>query len=234
MQMTIPKGGNKMRKRIGIVALAFLFALASAYAQTKDFFELVKTGTPQDVQAAIQNGASVHARMSGVPQEQGKTPLSYAAQYNPDPEVITVLLKAGAGVKEMDTLQETPLMLAAKYNQNPEVIAILLKGGANAKARNIVGWTPLMEAASRNQNPEVINALLKAGADIKAKGEHGWTSLEYAAAGNHNPEVITTLLKAGADAKAKDDNEQTALDYAKNNDALKGTDALNQLEEASK
>ena len=224
-----------MRKRIGIVALAFLFALTSAYAQTKDFFELVKAGTPQDVQAAIQEGASVNARMSGVPQEQGKTPLSYAAQYNVDPKVITVLLKAGAGVNDLDTLWETPLMLAAKFNQNPEVLIILLKAGADIKAKTASKETALMKAAGNNRNPEVITTLLKAGADINAKGAAlGWTPLDFAAKGNQNPEVLLTLLKAGADAKAKDNLEQTALDYAKDNYALKDTDALKQLEEASR
>ena len=42
------------------------------------------------------------------------------------------------------------------------------------------------------------------------------------------------LLNAGADAKAKDKDGKTAFDYAKDNDALKGTDALKKLEEASK
>jgi ankyrin repeat protein len=48
------------------------------------------------------------------------------------------------------------------------------------------------------------------------------------------PEVITVLLKAGADGTAKDSMGKTAFDYAKNNEKLKGTDAIRQLEEASK
>ena len=51
-----------MSKRIGTLGVAFLFALASTYAQTKDFFELVKTGTTQDVQAAVNKGADIKAR----------------------------------------------------------------------------------------------------------------------------------------------------------------------------
>jgi len=56
----------------------------------------------------------------------------------------------------------------------------------------------------------------------------------HAARYNSNPEMTSPLLKAGADAKAKDSSGQTALDYAKNNYSLKGTDALKQLEEASR
>ena len=52
-----------MKKRIVVaVVLAVLLAASAAYAQTKDFFELVKTGTPQDVQKAISNGADVNTR----------------------------------------------------------------------------------------------------------------------------------------------------------------------------
>jgi hypothetical protein len=56
-------GGNRVKRRILIVvALTFLFAVASTYAQATDFLELVKTGTPQSVQAAINQGADVNAQ----------------------------------------------------------------------------------------------------------------------------------------------------------------------------
>jgi len=37
---------------------------ASTYAQTTNFFELVKTGTPQSVQAAIDQVADLNVRES--------------------------------------------------------------------------------------------------------------------------------------------------------------------------
>ena len=49
-----------------------------------------------------------------------------------------------------------------------------------------------------------------------------------------DPKVIIWLLKAGADAKAKNKKGYSALDYAKYNQNLRDTDALKQLEEASK
>jgi ankyrin repeat protein len=56
----------------------------------------------------------------------------------------------------------------------------------------------------------------------------------WAAENNRNPEVIMVLLSGGADAKIKDSEGMTALDYAENNSRLKGTDAMKQLEEASR
>lgn len=62
-----------MRKRISLVALGFLLALSSTYAQTA-FFGLVKAGTPQDVQSALNLGADVNARGSNA-----RTSLMFAA-----------------------------------------------------------------------------------------------------------------------------------------------------------
>jgi ankyrin repeat protein len=100
-----------------------------------DFFELVKTGTPQDVQAAISNGANVNVRGK----EFGTTPLMGAAEFNSNPEVITTLLKAGANVDFRDKDGWTALMGATVFNPNPEVITALLAAGADAKAKDNEG-----------------------------------------------------------------------------------------------
>jgi ankyrin repeat protein len=163
------------------VVLAVLVALAltgclSTNTQTKDFFELVTAGTPQDVQAAISKGADVNAR-----DKDDMTPLMCAAETNKNPEVITILLKAGADIKAQDLhYSQTPLMWAAWDNPNPEVITTLLKAGADIEARDKDGSTPLMIAARISPNPEVIAMLLKAGADAKAKNKAGQTVLDCA------------------------------------------------------
>lgn len=72
------------------------------------FFDLVRTGTSQSVQAAISNGADVNARNS-----YDRTPLIYAAGEN-GPEVITVLLKAGADLNAKDFWERTALDCAQK------------------------------------------------------------------------------------------------------------------------
>src|SRR5271157_3690374 len=114
-------GGNKMRKRIVVAVVLAVLLVASAYAQTADFFELAKTGTPQSVQAAIDSGADIKARDS----LYGMNALMNAARSNPNPEVITALLKAGADLKTQSNEGFTALMYAARKNQNPEVIATL-------------------------------------------------------------------------------------------------------------
>ena len=61
-----------MRKRIGFVALAFLFALASTYARTTKLFALVSYGPPQEVQAAISNRGERKEEGGGGKGERGR------------------------------------------------------------------------------------------------------------------------------------------------------------------
>jgi uncharacterized caspase-like protein len=144
--------------------------------EQEDFYKLVQTGTAQNVQAAISNGANVKAK-----NKSGSSPLLWAAMFNPNPEVIDVLLKAGAYIDVQDNTGQTPLMFAAGYNPNPEVITKLLKAGADMdKAESGEGMTALMYAALANSNPEAVTVLLEAGADAKAKNDNGETAFDYA------------------------------------------------------
>jgi hypothetical protein len=74
----------KVNKRIVFISVLAVLMAASAYAQKTNFFELARTGTPQDVQAAIDKGANLNAMSS-----YGMTPLGLAAWYNKNPEVTT-------------------------------------------------------------------------------------------------------------------------------------------------
>ena len=87
----------------------------------------------------------------------------------------------------------------------------------------------LFEAARRG-NASEVKAALAAG----ALDEYGATPLHWAAGvfGNHNPLVITVLTERGADPGAHDDDGKVPFDYAKDNEALKGTEAHWLLNEA--
>jgi len=112
-----------------------------------DFFKLVGTGTPESVKAAINQGADVN----GQDPLYGRTPLMWAAWGNLNPEVISVLLKAGADVNMKDANGCTPLLWAAWGNSNPEVITVLLKAGADAKTKNNMGKTALDNAQANEK-----------------------------------------------------------------------------------
>ena len=101
-----------------------------------DLFQLVKEGTPPQVQEAIQTGSDINAKDRG-----GLTPLMWASMFNTDPAVITALLHAGADLDGQDDYGFTPLMMAVEFNQNPAVIVTLLKAGANPGVKDSAGRT---------------------------------------------------------------------------------------------
>lgn len=224
----------KTRMIQSLVLLVALILLGGcAKKAVRPIFDIAKDGTPQEMQAAIDRAKG--ANVNDIEYGAGETVLMYAAQFNKNPEVITALLKAGADLKARDNdNQRTALMWAAQSTTNPDVITTLLKAGADIKQPDKDGFTPLMIAAQNNTNPEVITRFVSSGADFEAKDQNGFTALMEAASKNHNPNVIIAFLKAGANAKAKNNKGFTALDYAKANRSLDGTDALKQLEEASK
>mgnify|MGYP000276209955 CR=1 FL=1 len=109
--------------------------------------------------------------------------MKIAAETNTNPEVMEVLLKAGADIEVSDKYGETPLLLAVDGEivmENPEVIDALLKAGADVNAKDVDGRTPLSRAVEFSANPEVIEALLKVGANARAKDKEGKTAADHA------------------------------------------------------
>ena len=155
--------------------------------------QALKSGTAQDVQQALQSGR-LDAR--------GKSRIGYhwivwAAMFNPNPEVISLLLKAGADVNVLGGINNsTPLGVAA-WNNTPEVVSVLLKAGARVNATNQFGSTPLMVAAGHNPKArEVIALLLDAGADVNAKDLSGRTAVDYA---RHDASLPEKYISSTAD-----------------------------------
>ena len=91
--------------------------------------------TPDQVQEFIDLRVDVNAK-----DEEGWTPLHFAAESNKNPEVITTLIKAGADVNAKGEWGHTPLYLAA-CNENPEVLTLLINAGADVSAKDKWGHT---------------------------------------------------------------------------------------------
>ena len=82
-------------KKLSAVLLFFFCFTAMLFAQ--DIFTLAESGTPEQIQAAINAGAKIDDR-----DNDGETPLMYAAWFNENPEVIKLLLDAGARIDDKD------------------------------------------------------------------------------------------------------------------------------------
>ncbi len=165
-------------------------------------------GTAAVVRALLQAGAKADAWATGFATDWGWswTPLHLAARSNPDPDVVTALVEAGADLHapggESHRRGNTPLHYAGE-NPNPAVAAALLEVGADVNAISQGGRTPLHEAAANASNPTVIELLVEAGADVNARDAAGYTPLHSAAWHNPRPEIATALLAAGADVNAR-------------------------------
>ena len=190
------------------------------------------TDDPAILRVLLDAGADVN------PQGNAGTPLHAAVAYNTNlaivPAITRVLLDAGADVNAQDLLGFTPLHLATfRTRPDPTVVEALLDAGADVNAQDLLGFTPLHLATFRTRpDPTVVEALLDAGADVNAQEDlYSWTPLHYAARFSRNPAVIEALLEAGADASARDSEGKTPWDYARENEALRGTDAWWRLRE---
>ena len=226
-----------MPSRSKLIAVAVLFISLAAFstlhlaAQPPRLRTLAATGTPEEIQTAIKDGANVNENDGA-----GVTALMAAAGSNQDASVIPVLLRLGADINARSRSGETAMIYAAEYNQSPETIAVLLKSGASIDDTDLMGRTVLIHAARCNPNPDIIPALLKAGASLNRYDTNGMTPLMYAAWENPNPSaVVAVLLKAGADGRIRSFEGMTAFDYAMENPVIqRDAQVMSALQAAAK
>jgi len=179
----------------------FCFSLLSLCTPASaNFFDICKSGTPEQIADAIKHGANVNVVETEQNNYTGYTPLMIAAQYNANPDVIMELLNAGANVNAENNIGGgiTPLMYAM-LNRNPVVAEELIVAGANVNARDYSSGTALMDAAQNRNDLPIVIALIKAGADLNAIDINDYTALDFAAL-NNNSQIVTVLLNAGAES----------------------------------
>jgi uncharacterized protein len=127
------------------------------------------------------------------------------------PEIVKMLLAAGADVEIRTHFDSVPLHHAAEHG-HLEIVKMLLEAGAHVNAQDLrlSGCTPLHRAIDSGHQ-EVVETLLAAGADPNLRGLArgplqgpgvGMNSFESAIAKVH-PKIVQTLLKAGADVNEK-------------------------------
>lgn len=130
-----------------------------------------------------------------------------------DPEVVRVLLDAGAKLSARDKHGATPLHYAAAFSPNPATASALLEAGARVSTTDKTGSTPLHDAAG-NGNAAVVMVLLAAGAELTAQDRKGDTPLHRAVAYGHS-DVAAVLLDAGGQTAVRNRRGKTPLDIAR-------------------
>ncbi|WP_419164087.1 ankyrin repeat domain-containing protein [Candidatus Palauibacter sp.] len=203
-----------------LLALPVLTSLALTPAQTpcegwttEEFWEAVD---PTTVRECVSYGYSVDDRSP----LRNATPLHWAAAFSDNPEVISVLIEAGASLEASSHDVRTPLHFAARSNGNPEVLRTLLQYGADVYAKNPRGRTPLHLAALYNDNPAIVAELVRV-THVNVRTRAGETPLHdatrkrgFPSIGDPNPAVVAVLLRNGADLSAADNDGATPERWA--------------------
>ena len=145
-------------------------------------------------------------------EENGTTPLYWAASATKDPAVIVALLDAGGDARSRSKGGVTPLHWAAGGSDEPRVLELLIEAGADPNALSDRKVTPLHRAANRRPgNPKVIEVLADAGADPNVFDRYQYTPLHWAASNCEDPAVIEALIGGGADPNLQGVAGSTAL-----------------------
>jgi ankyrin repeat protein len=155
--------------------------------------DAVRAGDSAAVRSLLRQKVAVNAA-----QPDGMTALHWAA-YEDQPDMVQMLLAAGANAKAASRAGITPLELATE-NGNPAIVDRLLQAGADPNAA-AAGQTAL-HVAAHTGNVAVAKLLVALGAAVDARER--WfseTPLMLAAAGNH-PTLVKYLSEAGADVNA--------------------------------
>lgn len=154
---------------------ASLLLTTALGAQVSRVVPITSCVTAEQFQRALDGGANPNAVA-----RDGWSVLTNAASGNPDPQVIKMLVKAGARVDFTTPIGgDTPLMEAVQRNPNPAVISALVEAGSNVNAKDNHSRTPLILAVFGRHKTEVISILLDAGADPRITDKSGATVLSY-------------------------------------------------------
>jgi ankyrin repeat protein len=157
--------------------------------------DAVRAGDRAAVARLIRTPGAVNAA-----EADGTTAL-HAAAWSDTPELVDVLLRAGADARAANRYGVTALSLAA-LNRNAAITRMLLAAGADPNAPLEEGQTILM-AAARAGSADVVELLVEAGADVNARESVlGETALMWAAMENHGP-AVSRLVRRGADIDAR-------------------------------
>lgn len=133
----------------------------------------VRRGQVDYVEAMIEAGVSVNHLYSDLGTEP--TPIFHAMSSR-NPDMLTLLIEAGANFEERNSLKQTPLLFA--NTNNWELAYILLQNGANYEAKDTWGKTivwPIenngygIEAADIDWRQKVIDFLRSKGVKVTPK-----------------------------------------------------------------
>lgn len=148
-----------MKKLLLLLSILILNSNIAQAANNLISADWWKKATLEDVKREIANGADVNAKDNG-----NFSVLMIASLNNENPEIIKILINAGADVNfkfNDDTGNIYNALLGAAYhNKNPEVIKVLINAGAKDNA-DAYRKTAAFYAMIRNPNHKIFEILVE-------------------------------------------------------------------------
>ncbi len=179
--------------------------------------------TPFHLAAAAGNLDALGALLALDPQglanrdEQGYTPLHYAAENSPDVAFIRAVAGLGADVGAFSDYGVSVIDLAAGYS-TPQVITALIELGADPaplfEPSSHALETPIMFAARYNPDPAVLALLADHGANLRDTDMRLNSLLHIAVMSENRPRVIRALVAMGLDVDTRQFDGLTPLHMA--------------------
>ncbi|KAG9228902.1 hypothetical protein BJ875DRAFT_508254 [Amylocarpus encephaloides] len=146
--------------------------------------------------------------------EQGRTPLSWAARNGHEATVKQLVAVEGVDVDSKDQWGQTPLLWAARNGHEAIVKLLVVVEGVDVDSNDQHGQT-LLSWVAMNRYGAIVKLLVAVeGVDVDSKDQWGQTPLLWAARNGH--EAIVKLLVAveGVAVDSKDQRGQTPLSWA--------------------
>lgn len=148
-----------------------------------------------------------HGADANHPNLLGEPPLHQAIR-NQEPDLVSLLLDAGARLDARDASGWTALMKAAWANDADSVVKLVGKR-APVDTVSSDGWSALDLAVSY-ADVGVVQALLKAGANVRRANPTGFTPVMFAVA-RDDPAILDAVLARGAEVGHANQAGVTAL-----------------------
>ena len=158
----------------------------------------------------------------------GYTPLMYAARFAKKIETAAILLSNGASAKERNKFGLSAVEIAAADNKNPEIVAALL-----AKSQKEDVKKAYVTAVGLGRPNKIIQKFFDAGMspNMIYKGK---SVLMYAAESNAHTDCIKLLLEKGADSTMLTSDWKDAFWFARQNPSLPKNDVYWSLNNSEK
>ncbi|MBR2209629.1 MAG: ankyrin repeat domain-containing protein [Synergistaceae bacterium] len=160
----------------------------------REFLYLCARGDYDEIEAAIENGASVNRRAKF---QGASVPPLFVAVMEKNPDAIETLLAYHA--------KDFPAFMAAMIMEDKKMLEYLVCICADINCKDQNKRTPLLCAVMANKS-KIVKWLVELGADVNMPVGLGYSVLTYAALmydeennEQPDPEIIKILMNAGAD-----------------------------------